>query len=153
MPPKKRYALVGTGSRAAMYIESLINDYRDGCVFSAGTDIQDTLHFIAFNDSRGRLEHTQRETASINGDGSVPGELLAQGTTTRVIPHFQSGYNVPIWKGGGGHGGGDPRMLDDIFNPNPQPDAAQPIDAQTFSAGSPREFSHKILTASSEEKK
>lgn len=131
-----------------LYLQNEMHDgyHRDGCVFSADIDIQDTLHaianfqngvqmsyslhafmpwegfVIAFNGTRGRLEHTRRETTYISGDGSIPGELLVEGTCTRVIPQFQSGYDVPIWKGEGGHGGGDPRMLDDLFNPNPKPD-------------------------------
>ncbi len=131
-----------------LYLDNEVHDgyHRDNCVFGANIDIQDTMHVIAeyrnqvqmsyslhafmpwegytvaFNGSRGRLEHTCRETTYINGDGQIPGELLSEGTQTRVIPHFQSGYDVPIWKGEGGHGGGDPRMLDDLFNPNPQSD-------------------------------
>ena len=131
-----------------LYLENEMHDgyYRDGCVFSADIDIYDTLHLIvkfrnniqmsyslhsympwegyiiAFNGSLGRLEHTCRESTYINGDGSVPGEALIEGITTRVIPHFQNGYDVPGWKGEGGHGGGDPRLLDDLFNPNPIPD-------------------------------
>jgi len=77
---------------------------------------------IAFNVSRGRLEHTCRETTYINGDGTIPGELIADSTKTRVVPHFHGGYDEPIWKGEGGHGGGDPRLLDDLFNPYPKPD-------------------------------
>jgi predicted dehydrogenase len=120
--------------------------HRDHCVFSQDIDIVDTLHaivnykngvqmsyslhafmpwegyIIAINGSRGRLEHTTRETTYINGDGTVPGELISEATKTRIIPHFQTGYDEPIWKGEGGHGGGDPRLLDDLFNPKPKPD-------------------------------
>jgi predicted dehydrogenase len=115
--------------------------YRDQCVFSADTDIEDTLHAviayrggvqmsyslhaympwegltIAFNGSKGRLEHTQQESVYLNGDGSIPGTLLADATRTRIIPHFQSGYTVEAWKGEGGHGGGDPLMLEQLFAP------------------------------------
>ena len=131
-----------------LYLNNEAHDgyHRDNCVFGATIDIEDTLHVIAeyrnkvqmsyslhafmpwegytvaFNVSCGRMEHTCRETTYINGDGQIPGELLRDGTQTRVIPHFQLGYDVPIWRGEGGHGGGDPRMLDDLFNPNPQHD-------------------------------
>ena len=63
-----------------------------------------------------------RKSSYLSGDGTVPGELISEGRKTRVIPHFQTGYDVPVWKGEGGHGGGDPRLLDDLFNPYPQPD-------------------------------
>jgi predicted dehydrogenase len=115
--------------------------YRDQCVFSADTDIEDTLHAvisyrggvqmsyslhaympwegltIAFNGSKGRLEHVQREAVYLNGDGSVPGELLAEETHTRIIPYFQNGYTVENWTGEGGHGGGDPLLLAQLFDP------------------------------------
>ena len=120
--------------------------HRDSCVFAATIDIEDTLHVIAeyrnhvqmsyslhafmpwegytvaFNGSCGRLEHTCRETVYVSGDGQIPGELLGDGTRTRIIPNFQPGYDVPIWQGEGGHGGGDSRLLDDLFNPNRQHD-------------------------------
>jgi hypothetical protein len=77
---------------------------------------------IAFNGTNGRLEHTQRESVYLNGDGSVPGELLAEDTITRVIPHFQNGYTVDNWTGEGGHGGGDPLLLEQLFSANPPAD-------------------------------
>jgi len=116
--------------------------HRDQCVFSADTDIEDTLHAvisyrngvqmsyslhaympwegltIAFNGSKGRLEHVQQESVYLNGDGSVPGELVAEATRTRVIPNFQAGYTVDNWKGEGGHGGGDPLLLEQLFAPD-----------------------------------
>jgi hypothetical protein len=41
--------------------------------------------------------------------------LLTDTTRTRVIPHFQAGYDVDIWHGEGAHGGADPLMVQDIF--------------------------------------
>ena len=90
-----------------LYLDNEQHDgyHRDQCVFSADTDIEDTLHAvisyrggvqmsyslhaympwegltIAFNGSKGRLEHTQQETVYLNGDGTVPGELLAEPPT------------------------------------------------------------------------
>jgi len=120
--------------------------FRDRCVFSAEIDIYDTMHVIAtydtgvqmsyslhaympwegymvaFNGSKGRLEHTCRESVYINGDGSVPGELLPEGTTITVHPHWRSPYSVEIWKAEGGHGGGDERLLDAVLNPDAPPD-------------------------------
>jgi len=112
---------------------------RDRCVFSDKIDIEDCMNVIVcydngakmsyslnafmpwegyivnFNGSKGRLEHKCMESVYISGDGKVPGETLAEGTTTRIFPHFKDGYSVDIWKGEGGHGGGDPRLLDDLF--------------------------------------
>ena len=120
--------------------------FRDRCVFSGLIDIEDSMqvvasydtgvkmsyslnafmpwegHIVNFNGSKGRLEHKSEETVYISGDGAVPGELLAEGTTIRVFPHFKEAYSVEVWTGEGGHGGGDPRLLDDLFAPNPPAD-------------------------------
>jgi len=120
--------------------------FRDRCVFSGLIDIEDSMqvivsyntgakmsyslnafmpwegHIVNFNGTKGRLEHKSEETVYISGDGSVPGELLAEGTTIRVFPHFKQAYSVEVWTGEGGHGGGDPRLLDDLFSPNPPAD-------------------------------
>jgi hypothetical protein len=45
---------------------------------------------------------------------------------------FAEGYDVPIPESGGGHGGADPVLLDQLFSPTPPPDpfkrAASHID-------------------------
>jgi hypothetical protein len=120
--------------------------FRDRCVFSGLIDIEDSMqviasydtgvkmsyslnafmpwegHIVNFNGTRGRLEHKAEETVYISGDGTVPGELLAEGTTIRVFPHFKEAYAAEVWQGEGGHGGGDPRLLDDLFALNPPAD-------------------------------
>jgi len=120
--------------------------FRDRCVFSDQIDIEDSMtlavayasgakmsyslnafmpwegYTVAFNGSRGRLEHKCEETAYINADGSVPGELVAEGTTIKVFPHWQPAYSVEVWSGKGGHGGGDRLLLEDIFSPDAAPD-------------------------------
>jgi len=115
-------------------------------VFSNKIDIEDTMHaivkyrsgatmsyslhafmpwegyIIAFNGTRGRLEHKCMESVYVSGDGTIPGELLRTGTSTMVFPHFGQGYPVQIWEGKGGHGGGDGPLLDDLFLPKPPRD-------------------------------
>ncbi len=117
--------------------------WRDQCVFGADIDIEDTLaatvryrsgamlsyslhafmpwegYTVSFNGTRGRLEHTCQEKVYMSGDGTVPGELLPEGTRIKVYPHFQPGYEVEIRQGAGGHGGADPLMLQDLFVPAP----------------------------------
>jgi predicted dehydrogenase len=116
--------------------------FRDQCVFSPDIDIEDTMHvvvtyrsgammsyslhafmpwegyIVSFNGSKGRLEHICQESAYFSGDGTVPGELQLEATKTKIYPQFQSGYEVDVWQAGGGHGGGDPLLLRDIFAPN-----------------------------------
>ncbi|MBN1348877.1 Gfo/Idh/MocA family oxidoreductase [candidate division KSB1 bacterium] len=120
--------------------------FRDRCVFSSEIDIYDSVsavltyengvkmsyslnafmpwegYIVSFNGSKGRLEHKCEETVYINGDGSIPGALKKEGTWIRIYPHFQPAYEVEIWEAEGGHGGADPLMLEDIFNPGSQID-------------------------------
>lgn len=132
----------------SLYLDSEQHDgyWRDQCVFSANMDIEDTIHTtvryrngatmsyslhafmpwegytIAFNGTRGRLEHFCQETIYISGDGSVPGELVSEGTKIKVFPHFQSGYEVALQTSRGGHGGADPILLNDLFGAHPPAD-------------------------------
>ncbi len=132
----------------ALFLDNESHDgyFRDKCVFADEIDIYDTMQVLVtyntgavlnyslnafmpwegyrinFNGTKGRLEHVCQETVYINGDGSVPGELVNEGTTTKIFPHFQTAYGVELWTGTGGHGGGDAPLLDDIFSPNPPQD-------------------------------
>lgn len=120
--------------------------FRDRCVFSPDIDIEDTMdltvsyrngatmsyslhsfmpwegYVVTFNGSKGRLEHKCEETVYINGDGTTPGALKAEGTWIKVYPHFAPAYSVDVWQAEGGHGGGDQLLLEDIFRPDPARD-------------------------------
>jgi len=120
--------------------------FRDRCVFSSEIDIEDTMclvvryksgalmsyslnsflpwegYRISFNGAKGRLEHVAQETVYISGDGSVPGEMKGGATTIVVYPHFRKAYKVRIRKSRGGHGGGDARLLYDLFSGRKRPD-------------------------------
>jgi len=113
--------------------------FRDRCVFRNDIDIEDTMNVvvqyksgaimsyslnsfmpyegykIAFNGTKGRLEHGCQESSYINGDGSVQGALLSENTYIKVFPHFKTAYNIEVETGKGEHGGGDAVMLNDIF--------------------------------------
>ncbi len=143
-----RVDIKGNDHLRTMYLENEQYDgyFRDRCVFSDLIDIEDSMQLsvayesgvqmsyslnafmpwegyqIAFNGTKGRLEHKCQETVYISGDGTVPGELIPEGTTLKVYPHFGSPYALDVWTGEGGHGGGDPRLLDDLFSPDPAPD-------------------------------
>ena len=136
----------GGGLRELYYDHEQHDGYfRDRCVFSSRIDIEDTMnvaveyrngvtmsyslnafspwegYHIVFNGTKGRLEHVTKESSYINGDGRIPGETTL-GTMINVMPHFTHGYFVPVRHGEGGHGGGDTRLLDDLFLPKPPPD-------------------------------
>lgn len=137
--------------------------FRDQCVFSAAIDIEDSMNLVvkyangvhmsyslntfmpwegyevAFNGSKGRLEHKCMETVYISGDENVPGALRSDGTTIRIYPHFAPAYEVPIWEARGGHGGGDIIMLRDIFEPTS-------ADDKYFRAADQRSGAYSILT-------
>lgn len=129
-----------------LYLEAEHHDgyFRDRCVFSPDMDIEDNMNVIVsyrngtklsyalnaftpwegytvrFNGTRGRLEHKCEETVYTNADGSIPGALKKEGTWIRVYPHWEAAYEVPLRASEGGHGGADPLMLRDLFDPGPQ---------------------------------
>jgi predicted dehydrogenase len=132
----------------AVYLDHEAHDgyQRDRCVFSPEIDIEDAVsavvdyrsgarlsyslhafmpwegYTVAFNGTRGRLEHKCEETVYVSGDGSVPGALRADGTWIRVFPQFAPAYEVEPWKAEGGHGGGDLLLVKDLFDPGAEPD-------------------------------
>jgi len=70
---------------------------------------------IAINGSKGRIEVKVVEMSYINagGDKEDEGALLVKEVV--VHPMFGAPYVVDIEKKAGGHGGGDPELLNDIF--------------------------------------
>jgi len=149
----------------ALYLNNEIYDgyFRDRCVFSDQIDIEDTMtvlvnyrngvkmsyslnafmpwegHIVAINGTRGRLEHRTVESSYINADGTIPGQTVQRGTFTRVIPHFGPAYDVEVWTSKGGHGGGDARILADLF-------AEERPDDPYMHAADQRAGAYSILT-------
>lgn len=131
-----------------LYLDQEKHDgyYRDRCVFRPDIDIEDTMNVIvqydtgatlsysvnafnswegyqiAFNGTRGRLEHSVVEQIYVNGAGGVQGGIAAGGISTRIIPLRGAAEVIEPWTGEGGHGGGDGVMLNDIFLPAPPAD-------------------------------
>ncbi len=127
--------------------------FRDQCIFGDNIDIWDTMgvnvryrrgailnymltayspyegYRIAFNGTKGRLEHRCCENTYFSGDGSVPGELEKDNVSITLIPEFSQPEAIEVHTGTGGHGGGDPILLADIFDPN------APIDPLKRKAG------------------
>jgi predicted dehydrogenase len=118
--------------------------WRDGCVFSDEIDIEDSMgalvtyasgatmayslnafspwegYSIAFNGTKGRLEHEWRERA-VGPDGRA-NPKAEERVSTRVFPHAAPPSDVDVEHGGGEHGGGDERLLEDLFLPTPPRD-------------------------------
>ncbi|RPI27994.1 MAG: gfo/Idh/MocA family oxidoreductase [Acidobacteria bacterium] len=132
----------------ALYLDNEQYDgyFRDRCVFRPEISIEDTMnvlvtyaggptlsyslnafnawegYVVIFNGTKGRLEHKMEEQVYVFGDASVPGAIKREGTYIRVYPLRDPAYEVEVWTGQGGHGGGDDVMLNDIFNPNREAD-------------------------------
>ncbi|WP_071130479.1 Gfo/Idh/MocA family oxidoreductase [Enterococcus timonensis] len=112
---------------------------RDRSVFSDDISIEDTMsvlvkynngaqmsyslnayqpwegYNVVFNGSRGRIEMKVVESSYVNAGGKQENEGAAKIKSIKVFPMFGAPYEVEIEEKNGGHGGGDPVLLNDIF--------------------------------------
>ncbi|HYO08594.1 MAG TPA: Gfo/Idh/MocA family oxidoreductase [Tepidisphaeraceae bacterium] len=140
--------LAGNRSLKELYLDNEHHDgyWRDQCVWRDDHDIEDTMNVIvkydnnatlsyslnafnawegytiAFNGTKGRLEHQAVEQVYVSGTDEVQGGIKERGVTTTVIPLRGPARRVEPWTGTGGHGGGDKVLLDDLFLPTPPAD-------------------------------
>ena len=140
--------LASSASHQELYLDCEKYDgyFRDRCIFRPEIDIEDTMnvivgydngvtlsyslnafnawegYMVAFNGTKGRLEHTIVESVYVNGTDTVQGGVAEGGVTTRVIPLRGAARDVVPWSAAGDHGGGDRLMLEDIFLPDPAED-------------------------------
>ncbi len=124
-----------------MYLDAEHEDgyFRDKSVFSDDINIEDTLGVIvkyesntiltyslnaytpwegfrvALNGTKGRVELEVREKIYVNGAGEKEQEGAADYFKIIIHPMFERSYEVEIDNVEGGHGGGDPVLLDDLF--------------------------------------
>jgi predicted dehydrogenase len=132
----------------AVYLDAEQDDgyVRDQSVFGDGISIEDTMSVLVryasgammsyslaayspwegyrvnFTGTKGRLEVevVERSYVSLAGDRAIEG--AANVIRIMVRPQFAPPYEVQIPTGTGGHGGGDPVLLNDIFGtPDPDP--------------------------------
>ncbi|MFC5451860.1 Gfo/Idh/MocA family protein [Paenibacillus aestuarii] len=113
---------------------------RDQSVFGDGINIEDTMGVtvryknkailtyslnaympwegfnVNINGSKGRIEMRVVEKSYVNSGGKKEDEGALQEKTIKVFPMFDAPYQVQIEEGVGGHGGGDPILLKDIFD-------------------------------------
>jgi predicted dehydrogenase len=132
----------------ALYLDCENHDgyWRDRCVFRPEIDIEDTLnalvtyntgatlsyslnafnawegYTVAFNGTKGRLEHTLVESVYANGAEVPLSGDAGDAVKIRIVPLRGAGYDIEPWSAAGSHGGGDRLMLEDIFLPEPAPD-------------------------------
>jgi hypothetical protein len=77
---------------------------------------------VCINGSKGRIELSVRENTYINAGGEKENEGALSETSLKVYPMFGDSYMVEVMEKEGGHGGGDPILLNDIFGiPEPDP--------------------------------
>jgi predicted dehydrogenase len=112
--------------------------YRDQCVWRPQIDIEDTMNVmvryntgatmsyslnafnawegyqIAFNGTKGRLEHTLMEQGTTAGV-ALTTQDMQEVVHTRIIPLRQPAREIQTWTGVGEHAGGDNVMLKEVF--------------------------------------
>jgi hypothetical protein len=84
---------------------------------------------VSFNGDRGRLEYHEFTGSGLNRGVSAseykreegPG-MTGDGEWIRVFPHFQEGYEVPVERKSGPHGGADYVLTEQLFSPRPPAD-------------------------------
>jgi len=127
----------------ALYLDNEKFDgyFRDQCVWRPEINIEDTMsvnvrydngvqmkyalqaydawegYHIAFNGTKGRLEHRIVETGGSAGAAVV--QSASEGVSIRVIPLRGQPRDITPWTGAGAHGGGDDVMLNEIFGTAP----------------------------------
>ncbi len=125
----------------ALYLDAEKDDgyIRDQSVFGDGISIEDTMGVmvryknnailtyslnaylpwegfrVAFNGSKGRIQVLVAENSYVNAGGGKEIEGSAKKTSIAVFPMFGEPYEVEVAKQAGGHGGGDPVLLNDLF--------------------------------------
>jgi predicted dehydrogenase len=149
--------LSGNPGMKAVYLDAEKDDgyVRDQSVFGDGISIEDTMavlvryasgammsyslvayspwegYRVNFTGTKGRLEVEviERSYVSLAGDRSAEGEASKISITVR--PQFAPPYEAAAPEGEGGHGGGDPVLLNDLFGtpgPDPYHRAASHVD-------------------------
>lgn len=125
----------------SLYLDAEKDDgyQRDQSVFGDGISIEDTLgvmvryknkailtyslnaylpwegYNVVFNGSKGRIEMKVVERAYVNSGGKKEDEGALSYKKLTVQPMFERPYEVAIEERAGGHGGGDPLLLNDLF--------------------------------------
>lgn len=124
-----------------MYLDAEHEDgyLRDQSVFGDGISIEDTMAVsvryrnkamltyslnaympyegfkVSINGTKGRIEMQVIEQSYVNAGGDKSLEGAVKGKQIIVYPMFGDPYSVEIEERKGGHGGGDPILLNDLF--------------------------------------
>lgn len=133
--------LEDSGSLKELYLNAEADDgyIRDQSVFGDGISIEDTMNVlvkyesgaqmsysltayspregfrVVFTGTKGRIELDVTEQNYVNGGGAQENEGALKSKSLKVYPMWGVPYDVEIEEKTGGHGGGDPVLLNDIF--------------------------------------
>jgi len=154
---KDPFALKVSDQMRALYYDAEKDDgyLRDQSVFGDGISIEDVMNVlvkyqsgaqmsyslnafspieglrVTFTGTKGRMEYEVREATYVNAGGDAKLEGATQFKSIKIYPMFDHPYEVEIPTLEGGHGGGDPVLLNDIFGvpvPDPLKRAASHVD-------------------------
>lgn len=137
------FALIMEGNSVMenLYLNAEKDDgyIRDQSVFGDGISIEDTMSVlvryengammtyslnayspkegfrVVFTGTKGRMEVDVAERMYVNAGGNAEEEGVLSSKSIKVYPMWGVPYEVEIQEGAGGHGGGDPVLLNDIF--------------------------------------
>ena len=137
------FALVMEGNKSLenLYLNAEKDDgyIRDQSVFGDGISIEDTMGVlvryksgaimsysltayapkegfrVVFTGTKGRMEYNVTEAVYVNAAGDKDLEGATVSKSLMVFPMFDNPYKVELVEAAGGHGGGDPVLLNDIF--------------------------------------
>ncbi len=105
---------------------SVLVKYRSGIVlnYSLNAFCPTEGYRVIFNGDRGRLEYAGYGASHLNVAKSNPDDAASEGESNafemlRVHPHFSNAYDVEIPFQPGPHGGGDLKLVEQLFAPNP----------------------------------
>lgn len=125
----------------ALYLDAEKYDgyLRDQSVFGDGISIEDNMNVLVkynngaqmsyslnafspkegfrvmFTGTKGRLEYDVTEAVYVNSGGDRNLEGATESKKITIFPMFAESYEVPVEEAEGGHGGGDPVLLNDLF--------------------------------------
>ena len=142
------FRMEGNENLENMYLNAEADDgyIRDQSVFGDNISIEDTMNVlveyekgtkmsyslnayspyeglrVVFTGTKGRIEYEVIETVYTNGSGESSKEGVVKGKKITVYPMFSDPYTIEVQGTVGGHGGGDTKMLDDIFGKTTEPD-------------------------------
>lgn len=138
--------LASNGTLKSLYLDNEHHDgyFRDQCVWREEIDIEDTMNVIvaydtgatlsyslnacnswegytiAFNGTKGRLEHSIVESAGTSGAKIIQSE--SERVKIRIVPLRGDAIDIEPASGQGSHGGGDTVLLADLFGATVQED-------------------------------